>query len=188
MSVLGARLQEEAMWMFRRLCFALLASAALAGCGGVFDDDDDDTASVRYSTSMTGPAESPPNDSPATGTATVDLDTTAHTMTVNIGFIGLQGTSTVAHIHCCTLPTAAPATTVPSFPDFPQGVTSGNYSRTFDTLDAATWNPAFVAANGGTTAGAEAAFKAALDAGNTAYVNIHSSQYGGGEIRGFLNR
>jgi hypothetical protein len=174
--------------MFRRSCVALLVSAAaLAACGGG-DDDDDDDDSMRFTASLTGSAESPPNSSPATGDATVDLDTSTHRMTVKINFSGLQGTSTAAHIHCCALPTSPPATAVPSFADFPEDVTTGTYSRTFDTLDAATWNPAFVTANGGTPAGAEAALKAALEAGDTAYVNVHSSAYSGGEIRGFLDR
>ena len=47
------------------------------------------------------------------------------------------------------------------------------------------WNPSYVTANGGTTAGAEAAFTAALFA-NKAYWNIHTSVVGGGEIRGFM--
>jgi hypothetical protein len=52
------------------------------------------------------------------------------------------------------------------------------------TLDS-TFNPPFVTANGGTVAGAEAALEASLAAG-TAYLNIHTSVFPGGEIRGFL--
>jgi hypothetical protein len=48
-----------------------------------------------------------------------------------------------------------------------------------------TWNSAYVTANGGTAAGAESAFVQALADGK-AYLNIHSSTFGGGEIRGFL--
>jgi hypothetical protein len=51
--------------------------------------------------------------------------------------------------------------------------------------NASTWNPSYQSANGGTPAGAEAAFVAALFA-NKAYWNIHSSTFGGGEIRGFM--
>jgi hypothetical protein len=50
---------------------------------------------------------------------------------------------------------------------------------------AASYNPAFVTANGGTTAGAEAALLAGLEAGQ-AYLNIHTTMFPGGEIRGFL--
>jgi hypothetical protein len=110
-------------------------------------------------------------------------------MQVVTAFGGLIGTTTIAHIHCCTTlaqtGTASPATTVPSFPGFPTGVTTGAYNQTFDLLALATYNPAFVTASGGTAAGARAAFLAGLAQGK-AYFNIHTSFAGGGEIRGFL--
>jgi hypothetical protein len=65
------------------------------------------------------------------------------------------------------------------------GVTFGTYDMTFDLTMASTYNPAFVTAEGGTVAGAEAALVAALLAGET-YINIHTTNFGGGEIRGFL--
>jgi plastocyanin len=74
---------------------------------------------------------------------------------------------------------------VPTFNDFPLGVTRGTYDRTFNTLDAATYNPSFVTANGGTPATAEARLAECLAAGR-AYMNVHSSSFPGGEIRGFL--
>jgi hypothetical protein len=51
--------------------------------------------------------------------------------------------------------------------------------------DASSYNASFITANGGTPASAFAALLAGLSAGR-AYFNIHSSQYPGGEIRGFL--
>ncbi|MEP6810603.1 MAG: PEP-CTERM sorting domain-containing protein, partial [Chthoniobacterales bacterium] len=75
-------------------------------------------------------------------------------------------------------------TQTPTFMNFPLGVTSGSYNMTFDMTLASTWNPAYVTANGGTTAGAEAAFVSAVNSG-TSYLNIHSTTFGGGEIRGF---
>jgi hypothetical protein len=54
-----------------------------------------------------------------------------------------------------------------------------------DLTLASSFNPSYVTANGGTPAGAESAFAAAL-AGGQAYWNIHSSSFGGGEIRGFV--
>ncbi len=80
---------------------------------------------------------------------------------------------------------AGVATTTPSFPGFPLGVTSGTFLSLFDLTLAASWNPAFVANNGGSTAFAEAALAAAT-ADGTAYFNIHSTLFPGGEIRGFL--
>ena len=62
----------------------------------------------------------------------------------------------------------------PTFSGFPLGVTSGSFMQTFDMTQASSYNPAFVTANGGTVAGAEAALLAGLHAG-TAYLNIHTS-------------
>ena len=124
-----------------------------------------------------------------TGWASATFDTDAVTMRVQATFAGLSGVTTVAHIHCCT---AVPftgnvgvATPTPTFPGFPAGVTAGAYDRTFDLTLPASWNAAFVNANGGTLAGAEAVFAAGLASGR-AYLNIHSTYRGGGEIRGFL--
>src|SRR5205814_4888726 len=84
-----------------------------------------------YGATLTGPNESPPNASPGTGTATVTIDTIANTMTVYVTFSGLTGTTTASHIHAATATpftgTAGVATTVPTFPGFPLGVTAGLY-------------------------------------------------------------
>lgn len=136
---------------------------------------------------LSGAAENPSNASAGTGTVFVDLDDTAHTLRVQTTFSGLTGNVTVAHIHCCvTAPgNAGVATQLPTFTGFPAGGTSGSYDNTFDLTLAASWNPAFVTANGGTTAGAEAALANALRNG-TSYLNIHTSSFGSGEIRAFL--
>jgi hypothetical protein len=144
---------------------------------------------IRYVATLTGPGESPPNSSPATGFAEVDVNTLAQTLQVDVTFSGLLGTTTASHIHSPTaLPftgTANVATTVPTFPGFPLGVTSGTYDQTFDLTLASSYNPAFVTANGGSVPNAEAALLASLAAG-TSYLNIHSTFRPGGEIRGFL--
>jgi hypothetical protein len=64
-------------------------------------------------------------------------------------------------------------------------VTSGTYDHTFDLTLASSYNPAFVTAEGGTIAGAEAALVAGIEAGET-YLNVHSTNFPNGEIRGFL--
>jgi len=146
-------------------------------------------APITYTAALSGPAESPPNTSPGTGFTRVDVDLAAHTLRVQVGFSGLVAPTTASHIHACTATpgsgTAGVATQVPTFSGFPLGTTSGTYDHTFNTLDPATYNPAFVTANGGTAASAEAALAACLDAGR-AYLNVHSSVFPSGEIRGFL--
>jgi hypothetical protein len=144
---------------------------------------------ITYVAVLTGPSESPPVASPGTGTAQVDFDAVNHSMRVRVTFSGLLAGSTASHVHSATAApgtgTAGVATQVPRFIGFPVGVTSGTYDHTFDTSLASSWNPAFITANGGTVAGAEAAFGSSL-AADTAYLNVHSTLFPGGEIRGFL--
>lgn len=124
-----------------------------------------------------------------TGTARVDYDDSARTLRVQATFSGLSGTTTIAHIHGPTAEpltgTAGVITTTPTFPGFPAGVTSDTYDHTLDLNEDSSWNSSFITANGGTTAGAEAALAQILADGK-AYLNIHTSNFPGGEIRGFL--
>lgn len=142
-----------------------------------------------YTAGLSGAVEAPPNASPGTGTVLVDFDIDQHTLFIDVTFSGLLASTTAAHIHCCTaVPetgTAGVATQTPVFVEFPLGVTAGTYQHLFDTTDPASWNASFITANGGTTAGAEAALLAGLDAG-TAYFNLHTQLFPSGEIRGFL--
>ena len=142
----------------------------------------------QYNFTLSGPAESPPNASPGTGNGFVILDTTASTMLVSVSFSGLTANTTAAHIHSATTSpgtgTAGVATTTPSFAGFPNA-TSGTYSKTLNMTLSSSYNPSYVTANGGTTATAFAALCAGIDEGK-AYFNIHTSNFTGGEIRGFL--
>jgi hypothetical protein len=163
---------------------ALIAASVLALAGAM-----PAAAVTIYTTTLSGAAEFPPNASPGTGTAKVTVDTVASTMMVEVSFAGLLAGTTVAHIHCCTADhvagTAPPATQTPTLAGFPAGVTAGNYSNTFDMTLGSSFAGPFLAANGGVPANAFAALVAGLDAGD-AYFNIHSTQFAGGEIRGFL--
>jgi len=139
------------------------------------------------SAGLAGTNENPPVVSPGTGSAFVTIDTTTHQLRVVVTFSGLTSNTTAAHIHCCVTPPAnvGVATTTPAFGGFPLGVTSGSLDQTYDTLNPSTWNAAFITANGGSPAGAEAALATGLAAGR-AYLNIHTVNNPGGEIRGFL--
>ena len=125
--------------------------------------------------------------SQGTGFATVVLDPTAQTLQINATFSGLTSNDVAAHIHCCTPlgSNTGVATTVPAFPGFPLGVTSGSYqSVVFDLTQPLIYNPAFVTARGGLPQ-AEAALIAGIENGQT-YFNIHTMNFQGGEIRGQL--
>ena len=143
---------------------------------------------ITFVADLTGANEVPPVASPGTGFAAVVLDPTAQTLQVNATFSGLTSNTSAAHIHCCApLGTnAGVATTVPAFPGFPLGVTSGTYSSVvFDLTQPTIYNPAFVTLEGGTIPLAEAALIAGIQNGQT-YLNIHTMINPGGEIRGQL--
>jgi hypothetical protein len=156
---------------------SVLALAAAVGLAGP-------ALAQTYRADLSGPGEAPPNSSPGTSMVTVDLNGT--NLTVDAPFSDLVAPTTVAHIHCCTTQAftgAAPPAI--GLAGFPTGVQAGTYSHSYSLSDAATFDPAFLAANGGTATGAASALVNAMNA-NEAYVNIHSTTYPNGEIRGFL--
>lgn len=143
---------------------------------------------LTFVADLTGANEVPPVASAGAGFATVVLDPTAQTIQVNATFSGLTSNTTAAHIHCCAQlgTNAGVATTVPAFPGFPLGVTSGSFfSAVFDLTQPTIYNPAFVTLEGGTIPLAEATLIAGIENGMT-YLNIHTVINPGGEIRGQL--
>ncbi|SFN69629.1 CHRD domain-containing protein [Nitrosospira briensis] len=144
---------------------------------------------IIYTAELNGSSEEPSNMSPALGTATVTIDTELRTMRVEESFSGLLAETTASHIHCCTsVPNtglAGVATPMPAFPGFPLDVTAGSHDQTLDMNVDSSYNPPFLAANGGSAVNAFNTLVAGLDSG-TAYANIHTSEFPGGEIRGFL--
>ncbi len=124
------------------------------------------------------------------GFARATFDTDLHELKVEADWSGLSGVTTVAHIHCCTTDpetgTVGVAVTPGTFPGFPVGVSAGTYSTTLNLANASVYTASFLTNfGGGTPAGAEAALLAGHQSGR-AYLNIHSSMFPAGEIRGFL--
>ena len=144
-------------------------------------------APITFAGLLSGANENPATGSPGTGSTAVTYDPVTHLLSVDVTFSGLEAGTTASHIHCCVLPdgNAGVATTVPTFAGFPLGVMSGTYINTLDLTLASSFNPAFVTANGGTVAGAEAALATGLEDG-MAYLNIHTTAFPGGEVRAFL--
>jgi len=137
-----------------------------------------------YRAVASGPAESPPNGSPGNSLVTIDIGTSK--LMVDMPFRDLVGSTTDAHIHCCTTGafTGTAAIAMP-FDDFPTGVHAGSYTRAIPLYDEASYEPAFLAAHGGTASGAASALVDGINA-NEAYVNIHTTAHPQGEIRGFV--
>jgi hypothetical protein len=152
-------------------------------------------APVEFFATLNGANETPvPTGSPGTGFADVTFDPVAHTLHVHITFSGLFPTTstgavsgtTASHIHCCGLQTLTliVATTTPTFPNFPMGVTSGTYDMSFDTSLSSTYNPAFVTMFPSVSAAETALFNGMV--AGASYLNIHTTAFPGGEIRGPL--
>jgi CHRD domain len=144
----------------------------------------------RYTANLTGPAEFPANSSSGFGHAVITIDFDENVLEIETDFEGLLGTVTEAHIHAPTasvgIGVADPATQLPTFTDFPEGVSSGSYEGEFDLALASTYNPAFIASSGGTISTAYNGLADALNNGK-AYFDIHTSAFPDGEIRGFLS-
>jgi CHRD domain/PEP-CTERM motif len=132
----------------------------------------------------------------ATGSGTLQLeyDEHGHTLLINATWSGLSGNTTNAHIHCCT---ASPYTGTAGvalgqqpenrLPGFPLGMKAATYSRVIDLTQTNQYSATFLSTSGGTVDLAEARLVANLSSGN-AYFNIHSSTFGGGEIRAFVTQ
>ena len=171
------------------LATGLLAAVSLASA-----------ATIQFRADLSGADEIPPTGSPGSGVGIVVYDSVAHTLTLDIDFADLFPTTatgtasgtTASHIHCCQATpfqgNAGVATTTPSFVGFPLGVTSGHASIVLDLTLPSSYNlnpGAFFQLNGGTAASAEAALIAGIEEGRS-YLNIHTTRFGGGEIRGEL--
>lgn len=143
-------------------------------------------AQTVFIAELTSEAENPPAASQATGSALVVFDPTFQTMRVRTTFNGLTTPTVDGHIHCCAPTTANAGVAVGFRPTgFPLGVTSGQYDASFDLNAVGIYGGGFLAANGGTAATARTALINGTQSG-LAYVNVHTTRFPGGEIRGQL--
>jgi hypothetical protein len=133
-----------------------------------------DTVAMR--TTLTGGEETPPVPTGAVGTAIVFVDTVNQELTVEMRAFNLPTGTTASHIHIGPKGLAGPVVI-----DFPiaRGVT-GDLTLNFRVHDGAAFH-----------ARPEIGINTFADAiqsivGGNAYVNIHTSGNGGGEIRGQL--
>ncbi|MDQ2778146.1 MAG: CHRD domain-containing protein [Pseudomonadota bacterium] len=150
--------------MNKSILFKLTTAAALS-LGVVLPAS---AVTYMFSADLSGATEAPPNSSPGFGTALVTFDDAALTVSVLELWGNLTGPVTANHIHCCTAtPGTGTAPVTLGFTGVP-AVNTGFYSNTF-SLAAGAFSTLLV----GTQAG-------------SSYVNIHTANNPGGEIRGFL--
>lgn len=152
--------------MKRALLGAIVAGVLFLGTAPANAD------TIFFTANLAGANEVPPNGSPGTGSALLTLNDVAQTLFVSLTFSGLTTPDTAGHIHCCAPLGTNAAVALPFFASsgFPTGVTAGSFSYTFVlATDLSGITPA--------------AFIAGLES-SQAYVNIHSSTFPGGEIRG----
>lgn len=100
--------------------------------------------------------------STGTGTALLTWDDVALTLFINMSYSGLTSAVTNAHIHCCAVPPGSAGVIIPFVPPMTTGATSGTFVNTFN-LDSTQF---------------------AQSISGQAYINIHTVNFGGGEIRG----
>lgn len=128
-------------------------------------------AQTTYVAVLTGGSEVPPVATPATGNATVVLNAAQTQLSISVQFQNLTGTYTASHIHG-----PAPAGTNAGVKWGFVGVAAG-WVFTNANHDGSISN--FL------VTGITATDVANLNSGNF-YVNIHSTQFPGGELRGQL--
>jgi hypothetical protein len=115
---------------------------------------------INFSVELSGAAEVPPNDSPATGMLEASLDTDSKVLKYTITYEGLTGPATAAHFHGPADATANAPPVVPIPEDMLASPIEGEATLTDDQI--------------------------AEVQNHMWYINIHTAQYPDGEIRGQL--
>ena len=121
------------------------------------------------------------------GDGTITIDDVTFMMISDIHFSLINGLMTGGMLFG---PTATPYTGTAAavsnpFTSFPTNVTIGRATGTLNMTQPGNYDPGFLAANGGSTAAAFTAFKAAANNGQI-YLTIGSTSFPGGSIQGFL--
>ncbi len=113
-----------------------------------------------FNHTLSGIFENPPNASTATGNITGTYDDVTKTISFNLTFSGITGTTTAAHFHAPAGLTANSPVRI-GFVGFPTGVTNGAYANSYIlTAQQESWLMT-----------------------DSMYVNVHSNVFPGGEIR-----
>jgi len=118
-------------------------------------------AEVNFKADLSGASEVPPVNTAGKGSATAALDTTTKTLSWTVTYSGLSGPATAGHIHGPAAPGANAGVLVPF-----SGSTASPIKGSATLTDAQISD---------------------LEAGRT-YINLHTANNKGGEIRGQLMR
>jgi hypothetical protein len=113
-----------------------------------------------FQASLTGSQEVPPTPSLGTGTATLQFNDATNQLTLSGSYTGLIGTVTASHIHIAPVGVNGPII-----------ITLTNTGGTSGTLSGA---------------GVLTAPQVTALFSNGLYVNVHTTSFGGGEIRGVI--
>lgn len=151
----------------KRLIQCLMISFIILSVNSCSSDDDNGngynttpmpSGNTNFSATLSGSSEVPSNPSTATGSATLSFNNTSKIFTLTVNYSGITTSVTDAHVHKGAVGVSGP-------PVFPITVSASPLYLTSTVL----------------TTEQEADLKA-----NLYYVNIHSTAYTAGEIRGQL--
>ena len=159
--------KEEGMmnraFVLRTAFAASLVAVALGGCGQMQPSQKTDAQKMDvFEASLSGAQEVPPSTSAGNGMAEVQFNSNTNTLTYKVTYSGLSGPATGGHIHGPAAAGQNAAIVVPFAANLSAQPVQGQATITpaqFGDLAAGLW-----------------------------YVNIHTAQSPGGEIRGQLRR
>ncbi len=142
------------------------------------------SATTKFTTNLSSLNQNPPKESNASGTGTLTLATDQNSFTILIDYANLSSAIQGAHVHCCVDAKGNSAVAI-AFMVPTEKPTSGMITGSYDLTMASTYTSGFLGAYGGTAATARTAFLNGLG-GGLAYLNVHSTNFPSGEIRGQL--